>query len=159
MATLKNDRVLRLDCKPTGQVLCLMFCVAPITFLELNKRSTVMVLWLSKYKKASTKHFSIFIPILVGLLLQNCLTRGKDDCISNQKRYVIERKSLRPIFCSSSTAHGSNGCIYSGLTSSWVSNPTIASSQDIWCPVSRVLKFQKTLSLTWEGFPSQAHSC
>jgi hypothetical protein len=34
MAALENG-VFRLDFKPPGQVLCLMFCVAPIMSLEL----------------------------------------------------------------------------------------------------------------------------
>lgn len=36
--------VLRLDCKPTGQILYIKFCVVPIPLLEFNKHSTTMLL-------------------------------------------------------------------------------------------------------------------
>lgn len=42
-----------LDCEPQGQVLCLMLCVAPVALLELNKRSTTVVSWLSGYSRIS----------------------------------------------------------------------------------------------------------
>lgn len=120
-ATLRNDHVLRLDCKPTGQVPRLMFCVPPTAFLELNKHSTIMVWWLSKYKKLFYKAFLYFYTWFSRPFSSQLLSKGQRS-YSNQEASVCER-SPRPVTCSFWYCSEIWWCIYGGHTSAeWAPN-------------------------------------
>lgn len=133
--------VLRLDCTPTGQILCLMFCVAPITLLEFNKRSITMVLWLSEYKKNLSAYFCtygsrpLYSELVVRVRVIALVTKRCVAWEESEETSCVQLWYAQGVFVAAEWAHT---CHF------------------LWWWLLRVPRF-RNCGFTWRGFLSQMH--